>query len=176
MLSAILEMSKELKEMKQSHQGLQTHVKMLENQLAQQAESSTREQGKLPAHPEHENKEFCNAIYIEGSFEDELLEDEILERKEQCGAVTLKSGRGPSYSNRKKKKETKERNEELKPYVPPVPFPQRFIKPSKLDKEYEVLTKMLKTIYVYMPFHELIKKAPLYNKFLKEILSKRGPL
>ncbi|CAM8997962.1 unnamed protein product [Rhodiola kirilowii] len=32
---------------------------------------------------------------------------------------------------------------------------------------------MLKKLYVYIPFHELIKKAPLYNKFLKEILSKK---
>ncbi|CAM8900556.1 unnamed protein product [Rhodiola kirilowii] len=32
---------------------------------------------------------------------------------------------------------------------------------------------MLKKLYVYMPFHELIKKAPLYNKFLKEILSNK---
>ncbi|CAM8957056.1 unnamed protein product [Rhodiola kirilowii] len=32
---------------------------------------------------------------------------------------------------------------------------------------------MLKKLYVYIPFHELIKKAPLYNKFLKDILSKK---
>ncbi|CAM8978380.1 unnamed protein product [Rhodiola kirilowii] len=32
---------------------------------------------------------------------------------------------------------------------------------------------MLTNLYVYIPFHELIKKAPLYNKFLKEILSKK---
>ncbi|CAM8957200.1 unnamed protein product [Rhodiola kirilowii] len=32
---------------------------------------------------------------------------------------------------------------------------------------------MLKKLYIYIPFHELIKKAPLYNKFLKDILSKK---
>ncbi|CAM8972960.1 unnamed protein product [Rhodiola kirilowii] len=165
--------------------------------FAQQAESSTRAQGKLPARPEHEKKEFCNAIYIEESFEDELLEDEFLERKEHCEAVALRSGRQlegvtpkkaiqippkPIDQARAEEKELndevpnpptekeKERKEELKPYVPPVPFPQRLIRLSKLDKEYEVFTKMLKKLYVYMPFHELIKKAPLYNKFLKEIL------
>ncbi|CAM8901682.1 unnamed protein product [Rhodiola kirilowii] len=177
----------------QAHQGLQTHVKMLENQIAQQAESSTRPQGKLPARPEHEKKEFCNAIYIEGSFEGGLLEDEFLERKEHCEAVTLRSGKELEGVAPKKPvgqaraeegefneevpnpptEKAKERKEELKPYSPPVPFPQRLIKPSKLDKEYEVFTKMLKKLYVYIPFHELIKKAPLYNKFLKEILSKK---
>ncbi|CAM8999545.1 unnamed protein product [Rhodiola kirilowii] len=175
---------------------LETHSKMLENQIAQQAESSTRAQGKLPARPEHEKKEFCNAIYIE-----ESLENEFLERKEHCEAVSLRSGKklegvapkkavkippkpiGQARAEEKElneevpnpptEKETKERKEELKPYVPLVPFPQRLIKPSKLDKEYEVFTKMLKKLYVYIPFHELIKKAPLYNKFLKEILSKK---
>ncbi|CAM8973132.1 unnamed protein product [Rhodiola kirilowii] len=184
-------------------EGLQTHVKMLENQIAQQAESYTRALGKLPARPEHEKKEFCNAVYIEGSFDDELLECEFLESEEQCGAVTLRSGRhlegtipkktvqippkpvGQARAEEKelneevpnpqteKAKEGKERKEELKPYSPPVPFPQRLLKVSKLDKDYEVFTKMLKKLYVYIPFHELIKKAPPYNKFLKEILSKK---
>ncbi|CAM8886485.1 unnamed protein product [Rhodiola kirilowii] len=195
---------------------LETHGKMLENQIAQQAESSTRAQGKLSAPPEHDKKEYFNAIYIEGSFEDELLENELLETEEldekalskvpceeHCEAVTLRSGRqfkgvapkkavqihlkpiGQARAEEKeldeeipnppteKAKEIKERKEGLKPYFPPVPFPQRLIKPSKLDKEYEVFTKMLKKLYVYMPFHELSKKAPLYNKFLKDILSNK---
>ncbi|CAM8963249.1 unnamed protein product [Rhodiola kirilowii] len=177
---------------------ISTHNKMLEMQIAQQAESSTKAQGKLPARPEHDKKEYCNAVYIEGSFEDDFLE-----RKEHCEAVTLRSGKklegvkpkkavqmppkpvGQARAEERefneevpnpptvKVKESEERKEELKPYSPPVPFPQRLIKPSKLDKEYEVFTKMLKKLYVYIPFHELIKKAPLYNKFLKEILSKK---
>ncbi|CAM8893994.1 unnamed protein product [Rhodiola kirilowii] len=180
---------------------ISAHNKMLEMQIAQQAESSTRAQGKLPARPEHEKKEFCNAIYIGGSFKDELLEDELWQKEEQCGAVTLRSGKklegvapkkvvqmppkpiGQARAEERelneevpnppteKAKESKERKEELKPYVPPLPFPQRQVKTSKLDKE--VFTKMLKKLYVYIPFHELIKKAPLYNKFLKEILSKK---
>ncbi|CAM8992664.1 unnamed protein product [Rhodiola kirilowii] len=179
------------------------HNKMLEMQIAQQAESSARAQGKLPSRPEHDKKEYCNTVYIEGSFEDELLEDELWEREEQCEAVTLRCGKklegvapkktaqmppkpvGQARAEERefdeevpnppteKAEESKERKEELKPYVPPLPFPQRQVKTSKLDKEYEVFTKMLKKLYVYIPFHELIKKAPLYNKFLKEILSKK---
>ncbi|CAM8997963.1 unnamed protein product [Rhodiola kirilowii] len=125
------------------------HNKILEMQIAQQAESSTRAQRKLPARPEHDKKEYCNAIYFEESFEDELLEDDFLERKEQCGAVTLRSGKklegvaskkvvqippkpiGQARAEERelneevpnppseKAKESKERKEELKPYVPP---------------------------------------------------------
>ncbi|CAM8994495.1 unnamed protein product [Rhodiola kirilowii] len=177
---------------------ISTHNKMLEMQIAQQAESSTKAQGKLPARPEHDKKEYCNAVYIEGSFEDDFLE-----RKEHCEAVTIRSGKklegvkpkkavqmppkpvGQARAEERefneevpnpptvKVKGSEKRKEELKPYSPPVPFPQRLIKPSKLDKEYDVFTKMLKKLYVYIPFHGLIKKAPLYNKFLKEILSKK---
>ncbi|CAM8880686.1 unnamed protein product [Rhodiola kirilowii] len=187
-----------LQTMNQRMGEMSTHSKMLEMQIAQQAESSTKAQGKLPARPEHDKKEYCNALYVEGSFEDDLLE-----RKEHIEAVTLRSGKklevvapkkavqmppkpvGQARAEERefneevpnpptvKAKESEERKEELKPYSPPVPFPQRLIKPSKLDKEYEVFTKMLKKLYVYIPFHELIKKAPLYNKFLKEILSKK---
>ncbi|CAM8998539.1 unnamed protein product [Rhodiola kirilowii] len=152
---------------------LETHVKMLENQIAQQAESSTRAQGKLPARPEHDKKEYCNAIYIEGSFEDELLEMEELDEKalskvpheEHCEAVTLRSGKILEVTRKKKTtmlpqkptgqaraeeeeiedvvtipstdkaKEIKKGKEELKPYSPPIPFPQRLAKPTKLDKE-----------------------------------------
>ncbi|CAM8947559.1 unnamed protein product [Rhodiola kirilowii] len=155
--------------MNQRMDEMSTHNKMLEMQIAQQDESSTKAQGKLPARAEHDKKEYCNALYIEGSFEDDFLE-----RKEHCEAVTLRSGKKlEGVAPKKAAKENEERKEELKPYSPPVPFPQRLIKPSKLDKEYEVSTKMLKKLYVYIPFHELIKKAPLYNKFLKEILSKK---
>ncbi|CAM8957067.1 unnamed protein product [Rhodiola kirilowii] len=63
--------------------------------------------------------------------------------------------------------------EELKPYSPPIPFPQRLAKPTKLDKEFGTFVTMLKRLYVHLPFCELIKKAPLYNKFLKEILSNK---
>ncbi|CAM8910731.1 unnamed protein product [Rhodiola kirilowii] len=44
------EMRQELKEVKQCNHRLETHNKMLENQIARQAEKSTRAQGKLPAH------------------------------------------------------------------------------------------------------------------------------
>ncbi|CAM8924308.1 unnamed protein product [Rhodiola kirilowii] len=92
------------------------------------------------------------------SFEDELLECEFLEREEQCGALTLRSGKhlediiqkkpvqttpkpiGQARAEEKelneevpnppteKAKGSKERKEELKPYSPPVPFPQRLLK------------------------------------------------
>ncbi|CAM8910868.1 unnamed protein product [Rhodiola kirilowii] len=58
------EMEAQLMEMRQTNQRMEAHNKMLENQITQRAESSTRALGKLPAQPEQGQKEYCNAIYI----------------------------------------------------------------------------------------------------------------
>ncbi|CAM8987896.1 unnamed protein product [Rhodiola kirilowii] len=58
-------------------------------------------------------------------------------------------------------------------YVPRVPFPQRLVKTTKLDKEFAKFVDIPKRLYVHMPFVDLVSKAPLYNKFLKEILSNK---
>ncbi|CAM8994483.1 unnamed protein product [Rhodiola kirilowii] len=156
---------------------MSTHSKMLEMQIAQQAESSTKAQGKLPARPE-QRKEHCEAVTLRSG---KKLEGVAPKKAVQMPPKPVGQARAKEREFNEevpnhptvKAKESEEKKEELKPYSPPVPFPQRLIKPSKLDKEYEVFTKMLKKLYVYIPFHELIKKAPLYNKFLKEILSKK---
>ncbi|CAM8968834.1 unnamed protein product [Rhodiola kirilowii] len=58
-------------------------------------------------------------------------------------------------------------------YVPMIPFPLRLGKTTKLDKEFRKFVDILKKLYVHMPFVDLISKAPLYNEFLKEILSNK---
>ncbi|CAM8978138.1 unnamed protein product [Rhodiola kirilowii] len=57
---------------------METHNKMLDNQIAQQAESSTRAQGKLPARPEQGQREHCNAVTLRSGKE---LEGEQPKRK-----------------------------------------------------------------------------------------------
>ncbi|CAM8940405.1 unnamed protein product [Rhodiola kirilowii] len=152
---------------------ISTHNKMLEMQIAQQAESSTKAQSEAT-----ERKEHCEAVTL---MSGKKLEGVAPKKAVQMPPKPVGQARAEEREFNEevpnpptvKAKESEERREELKPYSPPVPFPQRLIKPSKLDKEYEVFTKMLKKLYVYIPFHELIKKGPLYNKFLKEILSKK---
>ncbi|CAM8940378.1 unnamed protein product [Rhodiola kirilowii] len=51
---------------------------MLENQITQQAESSTRAQGKLPTQPEQGQREHCNAVTLRSS---KKLEDEQPNKK-----------------------------------------------------------------------------------------------
>ncbi|CAM8987373.1 unnamed protein product [Rhodiola kirilowii] len=146
------EMRQELKEVKKSNQRLETHNKMLENQIAQQAESSTRAQGKLAAQPEQGQREHCNAVTLRSGKE---LEDE--------------------QPKKKKKKEVEKEKDELKAYTPPIPFPQRLKKKSN-DKQFLKFSKMMRKLYVTMPFTEVITQAPSYARFLKDVITCRSTI
>ncbi|CAM8966654.1 unnamed protein product [Rhodiola kirilowii] len=57
------------KDMQTQFERLETHNKMLEHQITQQAESSTRSHGKLPAKPEQVQREHCNAVTLRSGKE-----------------------------------------------------------------------------------------------------------
>ncbi|KAJ9141094.1 hypothetical protein P3X46_031670 [Hevea brasiliensis] len=61
------------------------------------------------------------------------------------------------------------------PYKPPLPYPQRFQK-AKLDKQFRKFLKVLKKLYINIPFTDAISQMPSYAKFLKEILSNKKKL
>ena len=63
----------------------------------------------------------------------------------------------------------------LKPYTPPLPFHQRMAK-AKLDMQFGKFFKILKKLYINIPFIEAITQMPSYAKSLKEILSTKESL
>ncbi|CAM8909002.1 unnamed protein product [Rhodiola kirilowii] len=78
MMSMLAQVLENQKETNKKIEQLETHTKMLENQIAQQAESSTRSHGKLPAKLEHGQREHCNAVTLRSGKE---LEDEQPKKK-----------------------------------------------------------------------------------------------
>ncbi|XP_033513094.1 uncharacterized protein [Nicotiana tomentosiformis] len=60
-------------------------------------------------------------------------------------------------------------------HMPALPFPQK-MKREKLDKCFGRFLKMLKQLYVNIPFTEVLTQVPAYAKFLKEILSSKRKL
>ncbi|CAM8972871.1 unnamed protein product [Rhodiola kirilowii] len=149
---------------------------MLENQIAQQAESSTRAQGKLPARPEQGQREHCNAVTLRSGKE---LEDEELKKKKVSfdlgGQANAKieelDEEVPNPQNQKEKDVEKGKNEP-KPYTPPIPFPQR-LKKKNNDKQFSKFADMMRKLYVTLPFTEVITQAPSYARFLKDIVTCR---
>ncbi|XP_021603901.1 uncharacterized protein LOC110608929 [Manihot esculenta] len=57
----------------------------------------------------------------------------------------------------------------------PIPFPHRFQK-VKLDAQFGKLLEMIKSLYMNIPFTKSLSQMPLYDKFIKEILSKKRKL
>ena len=67
------------------------------------------------------------------------------------------------------------KKEEVRVYVPLVPFPQRLQK-SKIDDQFSKFLNMFKKIEVNIPFAEALNQMPYYSKFMKDILSKKRKL
>ena len=62
----------------------------------------------------------------------------------------------------------------MKPYVPPLPFPERQIQHQ--DKKFSNFFKILKNLHINIPFVDAITQMPRYAKFLKEILTNKKKL
>jgi len=103
---------------------------MLETQIAHQASSSSTPPGRLPSKPEQNPREQCNAIVLRSGTKLEGPKGtsiEVESEKEKVkGKTTL-----PHESELKKKRENENEQETKflspKPYMPPLPLPQRFV-------------------------------------------------
>ncbi|XP_021756145.1 uncharacterized protein LOC110721288 [Chenopodium quinoa] len=102
--------------------------------------------------------------------------------KEQCKAVTLRSNKLVSENAKNEiEKQLEDNNDDyykpvpIKPYVPPIPFPQRLIQ-NKVDNQFEKFLRMFKQLKVNVPFFDALMQMPSYAKFLKEIMSKKRKL
>ncbi|CAM8988458.1 unnamed protein product [Rhodiola kirilowii] len=155
---------------------METHNKMLESQIAQQAEASTRAPGKLPARPEHGNREHCNAVTLRSGKD---LEGELPKRKRVTfdlgGQASAEiEGLNEEVPNPQVEEEIEVEKEKAEPrvYTPPIPFPQRLKKKTN-DKQFSKFAEMMRKLYVTMPFTEVITQAPSYARFLKDVITCR---
>ncbi|XP_057984614.1 uncharacterized protein LOC110634495 [Hevea brasiliensis] len=154
---------------------------MLENQIAQQANSSSKAQGKLPSQPENP-REHCKAVILRsGKIVGDEKRDEVEEEKkkedEDKNESTSNHDEVNEEANKKKEveKEKEEKYMSPPPYKPPLSYPQRFQK-AKLNKQFEKFLEVLKKLYINIPFADAISQMPSYAKFLKEILSNKKRL
>ncbi|XP_062118302.1 uncharacterized protein LOC133831916 [Humulus lupulus] len=105
--------------------------------------------------------------------------------KEQCQAVTLRSGTKydwPTVENKGKKIEdqhvtspaqeevTKDLPKKGKPkYIEPtpkIPYPQRFRK-ANLDKQFSKFLDIFRNLHTNIPFAKALEQMPSYVKFMK---------
>jgi len=129
--------------------------------MAQQANSSTTPPGRLSSKLEQNSREQCNAIVLRSGTQLEGpkgVNDEVDSEKEQeKGVAPL-----PSESEPQEKRESERPKESNtlppKPYMPPLPFSQRFVK-AKLDSQFGKFLDMLKKLLVNVPFSGFVSNA-----------------
>ncbi|XP_019170977.1 PREDICTED: uncharacterized protein LOC109166481 [Ipomoea nil] len=133
------------------------HNKMLENQIANQAStSSTRVTGMLPASTENSREHVIAIVTRSVKIAEEKIE-EILDGVELEPAAVRNN---PQVIDEGKKT--------VRKYENPLPFPLQETKKSRWKKFLEIV----ENLKVSVPLLDLLSQVPSYGKFLKEILAK----
>ncbi|XP_021831504.1 uncharacterized protein LOC110771504 [Prunus avium] len=155
-------------ETKTQSQNQSASIWNLEVQVGQLANVlSGRNQGVLQSQPEinPKNQEQVMAITLrEGKQVNTavILEKEKLEKEEEAE----KSQEEENYAAMPSP------SPPLKPYVPPIPFPQR-LKKNKIDGQSSDFLEMFKKVQINIPFAAALEQMPSYATFMKDILSKK---
>ncbi|XP_057989070.1 uncharacterized protein LOC110660361 [Hevea brasiliensis] len=93
--------------------------------------------------------------------------------KEHYKAITLTSGR--TLQEQKPEAKQKQKGETSENFDSQEEEEEKFQK-AKLDKQFRKFLKVLQKLYINIPFVEALSQMPSYEKFLKEILSKKRRL
>ena len=149
-------------------QSQQSTIQNLERQVGQLAKAvSDREKGKLPSTSEVNPKESVMAITLRSGKElDETSVGEVPQRMKRKVVEEKKPNDEVPISPSK---------EEIKPHVPPIPFPQR-LKDHTKDTNFMKFLEMFKKLELNIPFLEAIARMPNYAKFLKEVVANKHKL
>ncbi|XP_021831329.1 uncharacterized protein LOC110771347 [Prunus avium] len=160
--------TKFMTETKTQFQNQSASIRNLEVQVGQLANVlSGRNQGVWQSQPEinPKNQEQVMAITLrEGKQVNTavILEKEKLEKEEEAE----KSQEEENYAAMPSP------SPPLKPYVPPIPFPQR-LKKNKIDGQSSDFLEMFKKVQINIPFAAALEQMPSYATFMKDILSKK---
>eukprot|EP00257_Ricinus_communis_P017214 XP_015575608.1 uncharacterized protein LOC107261384 [Ricinus communis] len=142
----------------------------MENQISQLAQlvgQSSKVPDHCPGNTEQPPKGQINVVTLRNGRELEDLPPKVVQRK----AVTVEEEMVEVEKMIEKEKiEEKKEPIVIKPYKPPVPFPQRLAQ-AKLEKKYGKFLYILKKLQNNIPFLDAISKMPSYAKFLKDMLS-----
>ncbi|XP_057755985.1 uncharacterized protein LOC130975176 [Arachis stenosperma] len=119
-----------------------------------------------------------------------LCSDTNSNQREECQAITLRSGKELKESSQKPQEEGSNEKEEkqdgaqasisssqkeegmLKLDTPRVPYPQQLRKKGD-ENQFLRFLEIFKKLKINIPFAKAIEQMPLYAKFLKELMTKK---
>lgn len=161
------------------YNSLASHIKTIDLKVAQVASSSTNPSGVLPSKPQPNPKGFCNAILTNDANEHEREVEEISRLVYGVSEVDLASQGEAQVQVRARVKEKAPEVEkkdnadfEVSPYVPPLPFPQRFYTKAQ-KKVLSSFKACMNEIGVPLPSLDNLYQVPTHKKFIQAILDNR---
>ncbi|XP_057250032.1 uncharacterized protein LOC130591126 [Beta vulgaris subsp. vulgaris] len=128
-------------------QQIQAQNKLLESQISQlahQVGQLSKAPGHFPGNSEQPPKGHINAVILRNGKE---LQDHPLKEPSKRTVEEMKKEPTPTP---------------IRPYTPPVPFPQRLAR-AKLEKKYGKFLDILKKLHINIPFLEAISEMPSYE-------------
>ncbi|XP_010451685.1 PREDICTED: uncharacterized protein LOC104733843 [Camelina sativa] len=136
-------------------ESLNSHMRVLENQVAQSAARVKAPPGILPGKNEANPKEYVNAVTLEAarSFRNRNRKQGMTNPAVRLTIPEEKQPSGPQQ-----------------PYAPRLPFPT--CRKSKIqERKYEKLKSVVGELQVRLPFIEAVRMVPAHKKYMEEILT-----
>ncbi|XP_010481026.1 PREDICTED: uncharacterized protein LOC104759844 [Camelina sativa] len=164
-------------------ESLNSHMRVLENQVAQSAARVKAPPGTLPGKNEANPKEYVNVVTLRSGKE--LPKPQQKAGNDRSSGGTDQSKTQNQEGNHDKVlnnipddvvkhgstvPEEKQPSGLQQPYAPRLPFPTR--RKSKIqEREYEKLKSVVGELQVRLPFIEAVRMVPALKKYMKEILT-----
>ncbi|XP_072084529.1 uncharacterized protein [Arachis hypogaea] len=171
-------MEKMMKPQELANKNHEASLRNLERQIGHLSKQPERPTNTFPSDTIPNPKEECKAIQLSSgrTLEDDKVgskKEVAIEEKDQ--EELKKKDEEPQAS--KKGKQVMEdhpqgQRKEVKPYISPLPYPQRLQKELK-DQQFSKFLEVFKKMEINIPLAEALEQMPLYAKFLKELINKK---
>ncbi|XP_076954772.1 uncharacterized protein LOC143629365 [Bidens hawaiensis] len=144
------------------------HLQNIETQVGQLALLfSERQPGGLPSNTVNNPNAAVNAVTLRSgrtTMVTEPTSEPVVTEKETEIPEEVQERLVPASTARPK--------EQVRTYIPPIPYPTR-LKKERLEAQYGKFLELFKQLHINIPFVEALSQMPKYAKFLKDVLSKR---
>ncbi|XP_019173792.1 PREDICTED: uncharacterized protein LOC109169364 [Ipomoea nil] len=152
-------------------QSNQASIHNLEVQVGQLAKFvAEKDRGKFPSTTEINPREGAMAVTLRSG----KILNEGLKEKEPT-SVEKESDKEEEQVPKESSSDQNLTSSTVKPYVPPIPYPQRLQK-SNQDNNFKRFLEVFKKLQINIPFAEELANMPSYAKYVKEIVSNKKKL
>ncbi|XP_019150775.1 PREDICTED: uncharacterized protein LOC109147621 [Ipomoea nil] len=152
-------------------QSSQASIHNLEVQVGQLAKLvAEKDRGKFPSTTEINPREGAMAVTLRSG----KILNEVLKENEPT-RVEKESDKEDDQVPKENSSDQNLTSSIVKPYVPPIPYPQRLQKRNQ-DNNFKRFLEVFKKLQINIPFAEALANMPSYAKYIKEIVSNKKKL